>query len=401
MSKVKKIMVLNPYVATLGGGEKHMGYLCQFMEEYYNYDVDIDIVVFNYNEVDVFAPDFVTIDDVNKQFGLNLRKTKIRKVDLKNPQNIVEVLLHRKKVEDITAEYDLFINFMFMSKHIGKAKVNIYECMFPRPPFVPRAWWKKKVAFTERKHDHDYYHSYDYFISNSEYTKNWAETYWGTAVPNIVIYPPVFSEEEIKDKYQESEKKNIIISCGRFFVASHSKKQLELVRFFVKNYEIFKTYEYHLVGAVFEDKKDLAYLKRIKHLAAQVDNVFIHENCPYEELMDLYKKAKIFWHGTGYGVLEGLEPQKMEHFGITTIEAMSNGAVPVVINKGGQKETVVEGVTGFKWDTEDECIEKTRKLIEDDNLRKEMAEKSAVRANEYSIEKFYERHREIFRMLHI
>ena len=102
-----------------------------------------------------------------------------------------------------------------------------------------------------------------------------------------------------------------------------------------------------------------------------------------------------------YGVLEGLEPQKMEHFGITTIEAMSNGAVPVVINKGGQKETVVEGVTGFKWDTEDECIEKTRKLIEDDNLRKEMAEKSAVRANEYSIEKFYERHREIFRMLHI
>ena len=98
-------MVLNPYVATLGGGEKHMGYLCQFMEEYYNYDVDIDIVVFNYNEVDVFAPDFVTIDDVNKQFGLNLRKTKIRKVDLKNPQNIVEVLLHRKKVEDITAEY--------------------------------------------------------------------------------------------------------------------------------------------------------------------------------------------------------------------------------------------------------------------------------------------------------
>lgn len=401
MSNVNKIMVLNPYIATLGGGEKHMGYLCQFMEEYYDYKVDIDIVVFNYDDVDVFADSFVTIEDINRQFGLKLKKTKIRKLDFKNPQNLIEVLMHRKKVEDVTAEYDVFINFMFMSKHIGKAKVNIYECMFPRPPFVPRKWWKRKVAFVERKHDEEFYNSYDCFLSNSEFTKNWAEKYWGTKVPNYVIYPPVFFEKEIKDKYQEEAKENIIISCGRFFVASHSKKQLEMVRFFVKHQEIFKNYQYHLVGAVFDDKKDLAYLKRIKRLAATVDNVFIHENCPYEELMELYKKAKIFWHATGYGVLEEVEPQKMEHFGITTIEAMSNGAVPVVINKGGQKETVIDGITGFTWNTEEECVEKTRRLIEDDNLRKEMAEKSAVRANEYSIEKFYERNRETFRMLHI
>lgn len=41
MSNRKKVAILNPYVATRGGGEKHMGYLCQFMEEYYNYDVDL------------------------------------------------------------------------------------------------------------------------------------------------------------------------------------------------------------------------------------------------------------------------------------------------------------------------------------------------------------------------
>ena len=50
MSNRKKVAILNPYVATRGGGEKHMGYLCQFMEEYYNYDVDIDILVYS-NEV--------------------------------------------------------------------------------------------------------------------------------------------------------------------------------------------------------------------------------------------------------------------------------------------------------------------------------------------------------------
>ena len=47
MSNRKKVAILNPYVATRGGGEKHMGYLCQFMEEYYNYDVDIDILVYS------------------------------------------------------------------------------------------------------------------------------------------------------------------------------------------------------------------------------------------------------------------------------------------------------------------------------------------------------------------
>lgn len=394
-------MVLNPYVGTLGGGEKHMGYLCQFMEEYYSYDIDIDIVVFDYNEVKVFDESFVTIEDVNKQFGLDLKKTRIRKMDFKNPSNIFEVLEHRKKVEDLTKEYDVFINFMFQSKHIGKAKINIYEVMFPRPKFVPRRWWKKKLAFLERQHDENYYRSYDCFVSNSEFTKKWTEEYWGKDVPNYVIYPPVFTNKEIEGKYQEKEKENIIISCGRFFVASHSKKQLDMVRFFVKNHELFKNYEYHLVGAVFDDKKDLAYLKRIKRLAGSVDNVFIHENYPYDDLMKLYRKAKIFWHATGYGVEEDEEPQKMEHFGITTVEAMSNGAVPVVIAKGGQKETVLDGVNGYTWNSEEECIAKTRLIIEDDNLRKEMAEKSAERAYEYSIEKFYERNRELFRMLHI
>ena len=112
--------------------------------------------------------------------------------------------------------------------------------------------------------------------------------------------------------------------------------------------------------------------------------------------MELYSQAKIFWHGTGYMVDEDKEPEKMEHFGITTVEAMSYGAVPVVINKGGQKETVKEGVNGFHWETEEECVEGTRKLIEDDNLRKKMAEKSVEMAKDYSIEKFFEANRRIF-----
>ena len=70
--------VLNPYVSTRGGGEKHMGYLCQFIEQYYNYNVDIDILVSDNEAFDVYADDFVTIQDLNNQFGLQLTNTSIR-----------------------------------------------------------------------------------------------------------------------------------------------------------------------------------------------------------------------------------------------------------------------------------------------------------------------------------
>jgi glycosyltransferase involved in cell wall biosynthesis len=394
--KMKKVLILNPYIPTLGGGEKHMGYLCQFIEEYYNNDVQVDILVHNYHEEDIHSPNYVTMDDINKTFGLKLQSTSIRKLDIQRSTNKLEYLKNKRIIEKITAEYDLFINFMFFSKHIGKAKTNIYECMFPPKRYVNEMGKGFAEQLVAKFYDYMFYHSYDKFVTNSEYTNHWLGTFWKVSRKNTVTYPPVFSKNEIAGRYEEGKKKNIIISVGRFFVASHSKKQLDLVKFFVNNNEVFKNYEYHLVGQISTLQEDIDYLNEIKRIASTVDNVFIHENCEYSVLLDLYKQAKIFWHGTGYGVDENLEPEKMEHFGITTVEAMSFGAVPVVINKGGQKETVEEGVSGYRWDNEKECVEKTSILMQDDDLRRKMAEISVERSNDYSIEAFYEMNRKVF-----
>ncbi len=397
----KRVLVLNPYLPTLGGGEKHMGYMCQFIEKYYNYNVRIDILVHDYLNVKVKSKDYVTIDDVNKQFGLDLKCTRICKIKLDPPQNFRESYKNRVKVEKITKHYDLFINFMFLSKHIGKAKVNIYQCMFPPKRYAVEfaGDWKKKLI--GKFLDFAFFRSYDSMIANSQYTNHWLATYWKPSKKQTVIYPPVFSEKEIEGRYEESAKENIIVSVGRFFKASHSKRQLDLVRFFVNHYEEMKDYQYHLAGAVSNLPEDIEYLNEIKELASKVDNVFIHENYPFKDLMELYRKAKLFWHGTGYGVDENVEPEKMEHFGITTVEAMSYGAVPVVINKGGQKETVEDGVNGYRWNDEEECIKYSLAIMKDDELRKKMATVSAERAKDYSIEEFYRRHEEVFHGLQI
>lgn len=398
---MKKVLVLNPYLPTMGGGEKHMGYLCKFIEEHYQNNVKIDILVHNYNNIDIHDKSYITISNLNKQFGLALNNTYIRKLDMNMPNNLKESLYNKKLVEDITKEYDIFINFMFLSKHIGKAKVNIYSCMFPPKSYeqeIQGGFLKKLGA---KYYDYRFYNSYNSFISNSAFTNHWLGQYWKISNKNTIIYPPVFSEEEIYGRYNEKEKENIIVSVGRFFVGAHSKKQLEMVEMFVNNKEKFKNYEYHLVGAVSNYEEDIEYLNKIKKLASETNNVYIHENCPFEELIKLYEKAKIFWHGTGFGENENLNPEKMEHFGITTVEAMSFGVVPIVINKGGQQETVKEGVNGYRWNTEKECIEKTLKVIENEDERIKMAGICVEESKNYSINAFFEANRRVFNELHI
>ena len=61
---MKSVLILNPYISTLGGGEKTMGYFCKSLEEYYGCDVRIDILVFNTYGVDVFADDYIGIEDL-------------------------------------------------------------------------------------------------------------------------------------------------------------------------------------------------------------------------------------------------------------------------------------------------------------------------------------------------
>ena len=53
---------------------------------------------------------------------------------------------------------------------------------------------------------------------------------------------------------------------------------------------------------------------------------------------------------------------------MTTVEAMTQGCVPVVINKAGQKESVKDGYDGFRWSTVEELNIKTEQLISDNYL---------------------------------
>jgi glycosyltransferase involved in cell wall biosynthesis len=120
----------------------------------------------------------------------------------------------------------------------------------------------------------------------------------------------------------------------------------------------------------------------------------VHVDVAYPELQELYRSAAVYWHAAGYGVDAAESPIELEHFGMTTAEAMAQGAVPVVFAAGGQLEVVEDGVSGFHWRNPAQLAARTRELAADEALRRRMAVAARERAQRYSRAEFKRRMRD-------
>ncbi|MBV9407785.1 MAG: glycosyltransferase, partial [Candidatus Eremiobacteraeota bacterium] len=89
-----------------------------------------------------------------------------------------------------------------------------------------------------------------------------------------------------------------------------------------------------------------------------------HLNASADVVRDLYATSTCYWHATGFGQNETLYPERMEHFGIAVVEAMSAGAIPLVYAAGGPADIVDDGENGAHWHNADELVQKTLEIIE-------------------------------------
>jgi glycosyltransferase involved in cell wall biosynthesis len=183
-----------------------------------------------------------------------------------------------------------------------------------------------------------------------------------------------------------AEKKKMILHVGRFFSHLHTKKQDVLVEVFRQLLEKYpaetKDWELVLIGSV-EDEK---YYAVVKEAAKGLPIRLLQPN--HSGLWQYYQMASIYWHATGFGSDEMNEPAKMEHFGISTVEAMSMGCVPVVIGQGGQVEVVGEKLKDLLWLTAEECINQTIRLIKDPQLRHQQAALAVEQSHQFGKEQF-------------
>jgi glycosyltransferase involved in cell wall biosynthesis len=233
---------------------------------------------------------------------------------------------------------------------------------------------------TEQGDRFDALGTYDEVLSNSEFTRGWVQRMWGR--DSGVLYPPVST-------FARGDKQPIILGVGRFFVpgTGHNKKQLELVGAFRRLLARgdAEGWELHLVGGCAPEHRP--YFDEVS-AAAEGLPVKLHADASGAELRTLYGLASIFWHAAGLGEDVERHPERQEHFGITTVEAMSAGAVPVVIDAAGQAEIVRPGVDGFRFGTVDELIGHTEALIADVELRSRLSEAAEARAADFAWDAF-------------
>lgn len=230
----------------------------------------------------------------------------------------------------------------------------------------------------------EYMDTYQGIWANSEFTRRWIKTYWQRE--SQVLYPLINVED-----FTAGEKRQQILNVGRFFSGSHNKKHLEMVRAFRGMVEGgLRGWELHLAGGAMPEPEHQAYLDEVRRQAAGYP-VEIHTSISFHELVRLYAESAIYWHASGYAESERRDPDKFEHFGITTVEAMAAGCAPVVIGKGGQPEIVVHGENGFLWRSPAELQHYTRLLIDDPQRRAAISAAAARHSRSYDRSHFQER----------
>jgi glycosyltransferase involved in cell wall biosynthesis len=189
------------------------------------------------------------------------------------------------------------------------------------------------------------------FISNSEYTAGWLKK-WG--FDSDIIYPYVQQEFLTNN---ETPKEKTILTVGRFFKHLHAKRQDISIQYFQElqnRNEKFKDYKLVLAGSL--KPEDEPYLKELKTLANNNKNIEFRVNIPFDELLSLYKKSKYYWHTAGIDINIDHSPEKVEHLGITPLEAMASGAIVFGYNAGGLKEIIEHGKTGYLFMSEEQLI---------------------------------------------
>jgi glycosyltransferase involved in cell wall biosynthesis len=224
--------------------------------------------------------------------------------------------------------------------------------------------------------------SYGALVANSQFTSSWIKRWW--AADSEVLYPPVTMQAA-------GLKRPTILNVGRFFAAEqgHSKKQLEMVQAFRQLVDGgLQGWTLDLVGGC--EASGRPYLHQVQQAAAGYP-VRFHVDASGEELAALYAEASIYWHASGMGEDPKRHPGRLEHFGMTTVEAMSAGAVPVVIGLAGQTETVRHGIDGFHFHDRASLVELTRLVVRDEGLRAVMSASAQARARHYSLDAFGER----------
>ncbi|AFU58123.1 putative glycosyltransferase [Candidatus Nitrososphaera gargensis Ga9.2] len=167
-------------------------------------------------------------------------------------------------------------------------------------------------------------------ITNSNFSKKAIEERYGSAVKPIVVYPPVDVEKFRNIALHSSKRENMILVISRFSPDKQLENVIEVCKILIKDLKV--NARIVLVGNI--GAGDEKYLEKLKQSIRDYDlesKIRVEVDASFDRLLELMQKSKVYLH-----------PLAGEPFGISIVEAMSAGLIPVVPNEGGYTEFVPE-----------------------------------------------------------
>lgn len=291
---------------------------------------------------------------------------------------------YKRLLNNISKNYDLFIQIPITASPGTKILKNtkcksIHIVHFPFNKFSKAKYLKDKLSLSwlnVKRKQKLYPYSYDMFLCNSNFTLDCFYSAWGKPKNTYVLYPPMNINQI--DESKLIEKENLITTIGRLAPDKHI---IELAQAFKEFNKKYPDYKFLIIAQ--KSQEHLDYEEKIKEIL-NGSNYEILSNCNRSQVEQYLTKTKIYWHSKGFN-----EPAQYmkEHFGMSTVEAMSKGCVPVVFNGGGQIE-IVDEACGRRWNTLEELLNNTEEIIIDNNKLNKMAINSINKSKEYNIDIF-------------
>ncbi len=344
-----KIGIFSPYFqTTVGGGERYVLTVAEFF-------------LGRGDKVDIFWSNNQDAETIKKQFNLDLTGANfLPDIFFANTGKLSRYLT--------TLSYDLIFFLSDGSIPLSLAQKNILHFQTPFH-YTNQQTLSNKLKLLR----------FTAVVCNSNFTKSFIDETYG--IKSQILYPPVDVE-----KFSAGKKEKLIISVGHIYGHIRPKRQDVMIEAFLKISNKLPGWKLALLGSVHNSADE--ELEKLRKLADK-GPVEIITDSPFSVVRDYCSRASIYWHAAGYGIDPQIEPEKAEHFGMSTVEAMAAGCVPIVFAAGGQLEIVTEAETGFVWKETQELQDKTLSITKNQSLRQKISQAAIIRSGDFSKQKFF------------
>jgi glycosyltransferase involved in cell wall biosynthesis len=260
--------------------------------------------------------------------------------------------LKDKLCKKVGGEMDLEISTRDTMFFIGAGKKSVAYVHFPEnltrlqnPSLKHRWFWKLfywPIIFQRNRQ----IKNIDLLLCNSNYTQNAIMEHWKRDAD--VVYPPV----DIKD-FTPDQKVPMVVTVGCFAPLKNFEMVIQVAK------------QMPHVKFVIAGRKELNDPYYNKIVASKPDNVDLNVNVTRNNISVLLGKAKIY-----------LNSSINETFGISVVEAMAAGCIPIAYNKGGPKESM--GSYGFLYNNVEECVKAIDEALQSEINPHDIAEHAKI-----------------------